>query len=162
MTAQFLDRPAAAPAAGSTAPLHRHLVAGGLIGAVAAVSFSVAVGSFVVGSTHRLQPATAAEAGSLVAGVPVFVMAGLAHLALAAALLLGGRRVRMAAVALTAVGAIVAIGSAAMLLTGLDPFGGPRAGHPTTQGVAVLLLAAAAYGIAALLANPASAEHGDS
>ena len=161
MTAQFLDHRAAPPAA-STAPLHRHLVAGGLIGAVAAVSFSVAVGSFVVGSTHRLQPATAAEASSLVASVPVFVIAGLVHLALAAGLLLGGRRVRTAAAALAAVAAIVAIGSAAMLLTGFDPFGGTRAGHPTTQGVAVLLLAAAAYGTAALLANPASAERGDS
>jgi drug/metabolite transporter (DMT)-like permease len=161
MTAQFLDHRAAAPA-DPTAPLPRHLVAGGLIGAVAAVSFSVAVGSFVVGSTHRLQPATATVASSLVAAVPLFVIAGLVHLVLAAALLLGGRRVRMPAVALAALAAIVAIGSAAMLLTGLDPFGGPRAGHPTTQGVAVLLLAAAAYGIAALLANPASAEHGDS
>jgi hypothetical protein len=164
MTAQFLDHRAVSPAApaGSSAPLHRQLAAGGLIGAVAAASFSLAVGSFVVGSTHRLQPATAAEASSLVAAVPVYIIAGLIHLALAAALLLGGRRIRMAAVALTAVAAIVAIGSAAMLLGGLDPFGGPRAGHPTTQGVPVLLLAAAAYGIAALLANPASADHRDS
>ncbi len=159
MTAQFLDHRAAAPAA-STAPLHRHLVAGGLIGAVAALLFSVAVGSFVVGSTHRLQPATAAEASSLVAAVPVLVIAGLAHLALAAALLLGGRRVRTTGVALAVVAAIVGVASAAMLLTGFDPFGGPRAGHPTTQGVAVLLLAAAAYGIAALLANPASPDRG--
>ncbi len=46
----------------------------------------------------------------------------------------------------------MALAQAAILLTGLDPTGGPHAGHPTTQGVAILLIAAAAYGFAALAA----------
>ena len=158
MTAQLPLRPEAAPAA----PLPRHLLAGGLIGAVGVVAFSVAIGSYVVGSTHRLQPATAAEASALVAGVPAFVIGGFVHLALTAALVLGSRRVRTAAVALAALAAIAAIGWAVTLLTGFDPFGGPRAGHPTTQGVAVALFAAAAYGIAALLAAPVSSASGES
>jgi hypothetical protein len=158
MTAQLLQHRQPV----SEAPSPRHLVAAALIGAIGAVSFSVAVGSYVVGSTHRFQPATAAEAGSLVAGVPVFVIGGLLHLVLAAALLVGGRRVRTLAVALSGLAAIVAVASAAMLLTGIDPFAGPRAGHPTTQGVAVLLLATAAYGMAALLAGPGAADSRDS
>jgi hypothetical protein len=155
MTAQLRHHGQAAPAT----PLPRHLAAGALIGSVGAISFSVAVGSFVVGSTHRLLPATAAEASSLVAGVPIFVVGGFVHLALAAALVIGGRRVRIAATVMAAIGAIIAIGSAAMLLTGIDPFEATRAGHPTTQGVAVPLMAAAAYGFAALLAAPASPEN---
>jgi hypothetical protein len=158
MTAQLPLRSMAAPAT----PLPRHLVAGGLIGAVGIVAFRVAIGSYVVGSTHRLQPATAAEASALVAGVPSFVIGGFVHLALTAALVLGGRRVRTAAVALAALAAIAAVAWAVMLLTGLDPFGGTRAGHPTTHGVAVPLFAAAAYGIAALLAAPSSPANGDS
>ena len=142
-------------------PSPRLLVASALIGAVGAVSFSIAVGSYVVGSTHRLQPATAAEASSLVAGVPIFVIGGLLHLVVAAAFLLGGRRIQTVAVAVAALAAIVAVASAAMLLTGIDPFAGARAGHPTTQGVAVLLLATAAYGIAALVAAPAAADGRD-
>jgi hypothetical protein len=158
MTAQLPRRHAAAPAT----PLPRHLVAGALIGAVGIVAFSVAIGSYVVGSTHRLQPATAAEASALVAGVPAFVIGGFVHLALTAALVLGGHRVRTAAVALAASAAIAALAWAVMLLTGFDPVGGTRAGHPTTHGVAVALFAAAAYGIAAVLATPLSTERGHS
>jgi hypothetical protein len=66
------------------------------------------------------------------------------------------------AVAVAALAAITAIGWAGTLLIGFDPFGGTRAGHPTTHGVAVALFAAAAYGIAALLAAPGSAASGDS
>ena len=150
MTAQLHVRHNTSPAP----PAPRNLVAGALVGAVGAISFSVAVGSFVVGSTHRVEPSAAAEAATLVAAVPTFVLGGLIHLAIAAALVAGGRRLRSAAVALTVVAAIGAIGSAVMLLTGIDPSGGVRAGHPTTDGVAVLLLAAGTYAVAALLAGP--------
>jgi hypothetical protein len=154
MTAQLRERPNAAPAL----PAPRNLVAGALVGAVGAISFSVAVGSFVVGSTHRVEPSSAAEAATLVAGVPAFVIGGLVHVAVAAALVAGGRRLRSAAVALTVVAAIFAIGSVVMLLAGIDPSGGVGAGHPTTDGVAVLLLAAGTYAVAAFLAGPRATE----
>jgi hypothetical protein len=150
MTAQLLDRHSASP----DLPAPRNLVAAALVGAVGVISFSVAVGSFVVGSAHRVQPSSAAEAGNLVAAVPTFVVGGLVHLAVAAALVAGRHRLRTVAVALTVVAALVVIGSAVMLLTGIDPSGGVRAGHPTTDGVAVLLLAAATYAGAALMAVP--------
>jgi len=118
----------------------------------------MAVGSFVVGSTHRLQAATSAEASSLVAAVPSFVVLGFLHLAIAAALVRGGRRLQGAATIATLLAAVAAVGSAAMLLAGIDPSGGPRAGHPTTQGVNGLLIAAVVYAVAALVARPIAAE----
>jgi len=154
MTTQFLDHRSTSP----STPGPRLLIGGALIGAVGAMSFSLAVGSFVVGSTHRLQPASAAEAASLVAGVPAVFVAGLIHLAIAAALVAGRRRLRSAAVAAAAVAAIVALVAATMLLTGFDPTGGTHAGHPTTDGVLVLLLVAGMYAGAALVAGPVPVE----
>ena len=154
MTALLLDRNDTSPAL----PAPRNLVAGAMVGAISVISFSVAVGSFVVGSTHSVQPSSAAEAASLVAAAPTFVIGGLVHLAVSAALVAGGRRLRSAAVALTVVAAIVAIGSVVVLLAGIDPSGGVRAGHPTTDGVAVLLLAAGTYAVAALLAGTDATE----
>jgi hypothetical protein len=154
MTTQFLDPRDAAP----STPAPRILIGGALIGALGAMSFSLAIGSFVVGSTHRLQPSSAVEAATLVGATPTFVVAGLLHLAIAAALVAGGRRLRAAAVAAAAIAAIVAIGAAVMLLIGFDPTGGARAGHPTTDGVAVLLIAAAMYAGAALIAGPVPAD----
>jgi hypothetical protein len=154
MTAQLLGRHDTS----SAPPASRNLVAGTLVGAVGVISFSVVVGSFVVGSTHRVQPSSAAEAATLVAAVLTFVVGGLVNLAVAAALVVGGRRLRSAAVALTVLAAIVAIGFAVMLLAGIDPSGGVRAGHRTTDGVAVLLLAARTYAVAGLLAVPDAAE----
>lgn len=154
MTTQFLDRRNAAP----STPAPRILVGRALIGALGAMSFSLAIGSFVVGSTHRLQPSSAAEAAALVGATPIFVVAGLVHLALAAALVAGGRRLRSIAVGAAAIAAIVAIGAAMMRLTGIDPTGGEWVGQPTTDGVAALLLAAGMYAGAALSAGPVPAE----
>ena len=154
MTTQFRDHRDAAP----STPAPRILVGGALIGALGAMSFSLAIGSFVVGSTHRLQPSSAVEAAALVGATPTFVVAGLVHLAIAAALVAGGRRLRTAAVTAAAVAAVVAIGAAISILVGFDPTGGARAGHPRTDGVAVLLLAAGMYAGAAFIAGPVPAE----
>jgi drug/metabolite transporter (DMT)-like permease len=154
MTALLRQHRSSAP----TQPSLRRLLGGALVGGVAAIAFSMAVGSFVVGSTHRLQAATSAEAGSLVAAVPSFVILGVVHLAIAAAIVRGGRRLRGAATIATVLAAILAVGSSAMLKSGIDPSGGPRAGHPTTQGVAALLLAAVVYAVAAGVARPTAAE----
>ena len=70
----------------------------------------------------------------------------------------GRRRLRSAAVAAAAVAAIVALVAATMLLTGFDPTGGTHAGHPTTDGVLVLLLVAGMYAGAALVAGPVPVE----
>jgi drug/metabolite transporter (DMT)-like permease len=154
MTALLRQHRPSAP----TQPSPRRLLGGALVGGVGAIAFSIAVGSFVVGSTHRLQAATTAEAGSLVAAAPSFIIVGVVHLAIAAAIVRGGRRLRDAATIATVLAAILAIGSAAMLLAGIDPSGGPRAGHPTTQGVAALLLAAVVYAVATVVARPIAAE----
>ena len=70
----------------STQPPAHHLVAGALVGAAGVIAFSIAVGSYVVGSSHRLAPSTAAEASVLLAGTPLFVIVGFVHLAVAAGL----------------------------------------------------------------------------
>jgi len=142
----------ARPTNAASQPDPRRLVAGALVGAAGMVAFSIAFGSWVVGSSH-LRSATAAEASALLAGTPVLVVAGLVHLLVAAGLVAGRDAIRMVAVGVTTIAEIIAMGRAAILLTGLDPSGGPNAGHPTTQGVALLLIAAAAYGIAALAAT---------
>ena len=134
----------------------RRVVAGAVVASAGVVAFSVAVGSFVVGSSHRFAGSTAAQASALLAETPLFVIAGLVHLAVAIALLAGNRAMRAVALVATVGATIMALAQAAMLLTGIDPTGGPRAGHPTTQGVAILLIAAAAYGFAALAASDAA------
>jgi hypothetical protein len=136
----------------STQPAPHHLVAGALVGAAGVIAFSIAVGSYVVGSSHRLAPSTAAEASVLLAGTPLFVIVGFVHLAVAAGLVAGRGIARTLALLATGAAAIVAAARAAMLLSGIDPTGGPNAGHPTTQGVAIWLIAGAAYGVAALVA----------
>ena len=133
-------------------PTQSRLVSGAIIGSAGAIAFSVAVGSFVVGSTHRYAAATAVEAGELVAAAPSFVVLGLVHLIVAAVLVAGTGRLRDLATTLTSVAAIATASAAVMLLAGFDPSSGPRAGHPTTQGVAVLVLASAAYAVAAVIA----------
>ena len=139
------------PAASTQPPAHR-LIAGGLVGAAGITAFSIAVGSYVVGSQHRLAASTAAEASALIAATPLFVIVGFIHLAVAAGIVAGRGVVRTAALLATGAAALVAVTRSAMLLSGIDPTGGPNAGHPTTQGVAIWLIAAAAYGVAALAA----------
>jgi hypothetical protein len=139
------------PDASTQPPPHR-LFAGALVGAAGVIAFSIAVGSYVVGSSHRLAPSTAAEASVLIAGTPLFVIVGFIHLAVAAGLVAGRGIARPTALLATAAAAVVAVTRAAILLGGIDPTGGPNAGHPTTQGVAIWLIAATAYGAAALAA----------
>ena len=143
-----LRRPTPAPATPG------RLVAGAIVASAGVIAFSVAVGSFVVGSGHRLDAATAAQAGALVAGVPLLVLVGLLHLLVATALVIGTGAVRNLATALIGVAAIVAFGRVAVLLTGVDLTDGLRIGPSTTDGVAVLTIAAAAYGTAAVVAGP--------
>lgn len=134
------------------APTPRRLVAGAIVASAGVIAFSVAVGSFVEGSMHRFAAATALEAGALIAATPAYIVIGLLHLLVAAILVAGTGRLRDVATALTGAAAMGMATAAVLLLTGFDPSGGPRTGHPTTQGVAAIVLAAAGYAIAAAAA----------
>jgi hypothetical protein len=133
------------------APTPRRLVAGAVIASGGAIAFSVAVGTFVVGSSHR-SAATAVAAAELIAATPSFIALGLAHLVVAAVLVAGTGRLRNVAITLTGVATIATLCAAATRLAGVDSFGGTQAGHPTTQGVGILLLASAAYAVATVAA----------
>jgi hypothetical protein len=146
-----MTAPAHLPA--STQPDPHRLVAGVVVGAVGAIVFSIAIGSLVAGSRHGLPITTEAQAHALIAGAPFLALLGFAHLAVAAALALGRGLIRTLALVTTIGALIVALARFAMLLTGFDPTSGPDAGHPTTQGVPVLVMAAVAYAIAAYTAS---------
>jgi hypothetical protein len=140
------------PATESQPAAHR-LLAGAVVGAVGVVLFSAAIGSLVAGSRLGLPITTEPQAHALIAGAPYLVAAGFVHLVLAAALVLGRGLVRRVAIGGAVLGAAAAATRAAMLLTGFDPTGGPDAGRPTTQGVAILIVVGSAYALAAILAS---------
>lgn len=147
-----MTAPVAVPVTASQPAAHR-LLAGAFVGAVGVGLFSAAIGSLVAGSRLGLPITTEPQAHALIAGAPYLVGAGFVHVALAAALVLGRGLALRVALGATLVAAAAALTRAAMLLTGFDPTGGPTAGQPTTQGVAILVIAAAAYGVAAILAS---------
>ena len=134
-------------------PASGRLLAAAIVAAAGMIAFSTAFASWVVGSSHLGPTETANQANALIAGTPLLVAAGIAHLVVATILLNARGAVRTLAVGTTAVAGIAALVRAVILLTGLDPTGGPGAGHPTTQGVVLPLLAAAAYGFAVLAAT---------
>ena len=148
MIALPLRRPTPAPSTPG------RLVAGAIVASAGVVAFSVAVGSFVVGSGHRPDAATAVDAAALVAAVPSLVLVGLLHLFVATVLVIGTGAVRNLATAVIGLAAIVALGRAAVLLIGVDLTDGLRIRPSTTDGVAVLAIAAAAYGTAAIVSGP--------
>jgi hypothetical protein len=133
------------------------VIAGAIVASAGVIAFSVAVGSFVVGSSHRLSPSTASQALALLADTPLFVGAGLIHLVVALALVAGRGVVQLGARVVTTAAALVAFGEAALIVLGPGPVG-PQVGQPATPGLATLLIAGAAYAVAALAASPRDAD----
>ena len=136
----------------------RRLFGAALVAAMGAIAFSIAVGGSVVGSMDGLPPAAAADASALTGSVPGFIAVGMLHLVVAVALAHGGAVIRLAAVALTGLTAVVAATAAVMTAAGIDPFAGAGSGHPAQNGVAILVIAAAIYGAAASAVGIGSAE----
>ncbi len=126
------------------------LIGGMIVGAIGAVVLSIGIGNFVVGSSHAVVPAQGDVARALVATTPAFVAIGLLHVLAAVVLVRGRDLLRVVAVFTTALGALAAATSAAMLAAGVDPFGGTGGGHPATGAVGVLVVAAVLYGSAAV------------
>jgi hypothetical protein len=134
------------------------LVAGGLVAIIGVVVFSIAIGNFVVGSSHTVVPAQGDVALRYVAATPLLVVIGLLHLVVALALVRGRDALRIVAVLATGTASLVAASSAAMFAAGIDPFSWSGGGQPTTGGIGLLVLAAVLYGTAAVVAGPGSAD----
>jgi hypothetical protein len=147
-------RPLHVPAAASVP----RLIGGGLVATIGIAILSMAVGGYVVGSAHLLVAAQADEARRLVAGTPMLVAVGLLHLVGAVALVRGRDIVRIGAVFVSGLMALAAAGSVAMIAAGVDPFGGSRAAQGSAGGLLLLLLAALAYGTAAVAAGSGPSE----
>jgi hypothetical protein len=135
----------------------RRLVGASIVGGLGMVAFSIAVGNHVVGSMRTLPAATAAEAQALVGAVPAIVAVGVLHLAVAIGLARGGDVVRLAAVAVTVLAAVIAAAGAGLTVAGIDPFGGSPAAYPVA-GAGILAIAAVLYATAAAAVGIGSAE----
>ena len=119
---------------------------------------SIAVGNFVVGSSHALVAAQSTEARHLVAATPVLVVIGLLHLLVGVALTRGRDGLRIVAVLVTGLTSLAAASSAAMFAAGVDPFTWSGAGRPPTTGIGLLVVAAIVYGVAAIAAGSGPVE----
>jgi hypothetical protein len=136
----------------------RRLVGASIVGGLGIVAFSVAIGNQVVGSMRTLPAATAVDAHALLGTVPWIAGIGVVHVAVAIALARGGDLVRLVAVAITGLTAVVAGTAAALTAAGVDPFGWTATGHPAASGVAILAVASALYTGAAAAVGIGSAE----
>ena len=136
----------------------RRLVGASIVGGIGILAFSVAVGNQVVGSLRTLPAATAADAHALLGAVPWIAAIGVVHLVVAVALARGGVVVRLVAVAITGLTAVVAGTAAALTAAGVDPFGWTATGHPAASGIGILAIAAALYATAAAAVGIGSAE----
>ena len=139
-------------------PSLRRLVGASIVGALGIIAFSVAVGNQVVGSMRTLPAATAAEAHALLGAVPWIAAIGVVHVAVAIALARGGDVVRLVAVAITGLTAVVAGTAAGLTAAGVDPFGWTATGHPAASGIGILAIAAALYATAGAAVGIGSAE----
>ncbi|HEX5823748.1 MAG TPA: hypothetical protein VFY18_04735 [Candidatus Limnocylindrales bacterium] len=149
----FPDAPAA-----PTAPSLPRLLGGGLVATMGIVVFSIAIGNQVVGSSHALVASQAEAARHLVTATPILVAIGLLHVITAVALARGRDGLRIVAVLVTGLASLAAASSAAMFAAGVDPFSWSGGGQPPTSGVALLVIAAIAYGSAAVAAGSGPAE----
>jgi hypothetical protein len=136
----------------------RRLVGASIVGGIGMIAFSVAVGSHVAGSTRSLPAATAADAHALLGAVPWIAAIGVVHVAVAIALARGGDVVRLVAVAITGLTAVIVATAAGLTAAGVDPFGWTATGHPAASGVGILAIAAALYATAAAAVGIVPAE----
>ena len=126
------------------------LIAGGIVATLGILVFSIAVGNFVVGSSHAVVPAQGDVALRFVSATPVLVVIGLLHLATAIALVRGRDGLRIVAVLATGLTSLAAAASAAMIAAGVDPFSWSGTQPPSSGGIGLLIVAALLYGAAAV------------
>src|SRR4051812_43487400 len=105
MTALFVPSPTTT----ATGPDPRRLIPAAIVASIGFVVLSVAFSRFVIGSRADFPAAVASDARSLLSGVPWLAVVGVGHLVVAGAIASGSRRVRVAALATTAIGAAVAV-----------------------------------------------------
>jgi len=160
LAAPIAHRPLSIP----TTPSVPRLIGGALVAAIGIAILSIAVGGYVVGSTHVHVASQADEAARLVGTTPALVAIGLGHLLAALALARGRDLLRIGAALVAGLMALVAglmalaaASSTAMFAAGVDPFGGGHA-HPSPGATALLVVAALAYGTAAVVAGSGPAE----
>jgi hypothetical protein len=113
-------------------PPARRLVAAAIVASIGAMVLSVAVGDFIVASRHNLPATVAADARSLVTGVPWIALLGLAHLGVAWGL---ASHRRIAHSAARVVAGTAAVAAAVALVA--------TAGNGPTAAIATALLAGA-------------------
>ena len=131
-------------------PPARRLVAAAIVASIGAIVLSIAVGDFIVASRPNLPPTVAADARSLVTGVPWITLLGLVHLAVAWGVASHRRLARSAA---RVVAGSAAVGAAAAVVVSAVGIASPvSAGHDPKAVVATALLAAA-YASATLFAD---------
>jgi hypothetical protein len=153
LAAPIAHRPLPVP----TTPSVPRLIGGALIAAIGMAILSIAVGGYVVGSTHLHVASQADEAARLVGTTPALVAIGLVHLLAALALARGRDLFRIGAALVSGLMALAAASSTAMLAARVDPIGAGHA-HPSAGILALLVLAALAYGTAAVAAGSGPAE----
>ena len=153
LAAPIAHRPLSIP----TTPSVPRLIGGALVAAIGIAILSIAVGGYVVGSTHVHVASQADEAARLVGTTPALVAIGLGHLLAALALARGRDLLRIGAALVAGLMALAAASSTAMFAAGVDPFGGGHA-HPSPGALALLVVAALAYGTAAVVAGSGPAE----
>jgi len=126
------------PLSVTASPSLPRLVAAGLVATVGIAILSVAVGGYVVGSSHL-------HVASRAVG--------------AIALARGGDLLRLGAALASGLMGIGAAASAVMLVAGIDPFGAAaRVAHAPAGSLGLLIVAALAYGAAAVAAGAGPAE----
>lgn len=145
-------------AADAPLPSLARLLAGGIVATIGVLIVSIAIGNLVVGSSHSVVPAQGDVALRYVAATPVLAVIGLFHFLVALALVRGRDGLRIVAVAATGLTSLAAAASAAMIAAGIDPFSWSGAERPSTGGIALLVIAAAVYGVAAVAAGSGPVE----
>jgi hypothetical protein len=144
----------------SSLPSLPRLLAGGLVSTMGIVIFSIAIGNFVIGSSHAVVPAQGDVAVRFVAATPLLVGIGLLHMLAAIALVRGRDGLRIVAVAATGLMSLITAASAAMIAAGVDPFSWSGADRPSTGGIGLLVVAAIVYGAAAIAGGSGPAGEG--
>jgi hypothetical protein len=151
--------PVQVPFAASPAlPSLPRLVAGGIIATIGVLVFSIAIGNYVIGSSHMVVPAQGDVAGRFVAATPILVAIGLLHMVTAFALVNGRDGLRISAVLVTGLTSLAAAASAVMIAAGVDPFSWSGATQPSAGGIGLLVVAALLYGAAAVLGGSGPVE----
>ena len=113
---------------------------------------SIAIGNYVVGSSHAVVPAQGEIALRFVAATPVLVAIGLLHMLTALALVRGRDGLRLLAGPRDGPDLPCRRVDAAMIAAGVDPFSWSGTSHPSAAGIGLLVIAAVLYGTAAVAA----------